>query len=111
MNDFLSVQLNQDELLCCPLCGDGNGMHQTTTTIYSGNDAITEIAKDGYTRVWPNDEVQSALNPSARRNGLTIHFDCEFCSISDDPEFDPPSMKLRIYQHKGQTFINWDLEK
>jgi hypothetical protein len=37
--------------------------------------------------------------PSPRRDGLTIDFDCEIC------EAEP---RLKIYQHKGTTYIEWE---
>jgi 5-methylcytosine-specific restriction endonuclease McrA len=37
--------------------------------------------------------------PSPRRDGMSIHFRCENCESKP---------KLLIYQHKGQTFIEWD---
>ena len=109
--DFYPVKLWNEDVLCCPRCGDANGLHQTITTLYNGDNALTEVDEKGQTRVWPNDETQSYLNPSSQRHGLTINFECEFCSYGEDSDalFDPPLIRLRIYQHKGQTFMNWEL--
>lgn len=41
-------------------------------------------------------------NPSARRNGLIIHFECENCEARS---------KLEIVQHKGQTFVEMSYER
>lgn len=37
-------------------------------------------------------------NPSPRRDGMTIDFDCEICDAEP---------RLKIYQHKGSTYIEW----
>src|SRR5215467_14679736 len=46
-------------------------------------------------------------NPSARRDGLIIHFDCEECGSDefDEPRPRPHAIRLAIFQHKGQTYL------
>jgi len=109
LDEIEAIQIAHNEILCCPCCGEPNGLHQNVATLYNGADAITEVTAEGFTRTWPNDPQQSELNPSAHRHGLTLHFWCEFCHVDPNggDNRDGPSMALRIYQHKGQTFINW----
>ena len=42
--------------------------------------------------------TDQAENPSPRRDGVAIQFWCEAC---------PSTPVLHIYQHKGDTMINW----
>lgn len=48
------------------------------------------------------DYLPNALsgNPSARRDGLRVHFWCEFCG---------DGLTLNIAQHKGVTLLDWTI--
>lgn len=87
-------------LLQCPECrGEHDYLHHSTVETFTrGEDAQTGthyvITPDD--RCYEDDNLFG--NPSPRRDGIRIHFTCENCDL-DRP--------LWIYQHKGQTFIEW----
>lgn len=87
---------DENRMMVCPCCG-GNNLHQVQVKAFfreenSSNDTRVLI-KQGYVTQHFNGE-----NPSARRDGLRIQFECEHCEA--DPE-------LAIVQHKGSTYIYW----
>jgi hypothetical protein len=43
--------------------------------------------------------ADSPDNPSTRRHGLIIDFECETCSANP--------IQLRFAQHKGTTLVSW----
>ncbi len=86
--------------LHCPDCG-GNFLHHTEIKVFLNNSgsrgkcdvvSITDKTPINFTRRVALD------NPSNDRDGLLIRFYCEFC---------PAEPVLAIYQHKGQTVIEW----
>ncbi len=90
--------------LLCPLCG-GEYLHQGAVEIFHHRTedaepvvlAIVEgIASDASDI--PN---AGARNPSSRRQGLLIHFDCETCNLLQS------GIVLAFSQHKGRTFVEW----
>ena len=93
--------------LICPMCG-GYYLHQGNTTIYERTEdasVTTVIAQNGSEVVrtdFPSDDV---ANPSMRRHGLIIEFECECCHVDDFKK--TPLLRLSIYQHKGITFLEW----
>jgi hypothetical protein len=99
----MKKQINFDEnVLLCPTC-NGNYLHQSTVGIYNcDEDAKTglhlEIDSKGFTM-----DTLMKDNPSPRRHGLSILFYCEYCDGED-----VPSHILNIYQHKGQTIMEWE---
>lgn len=93
-----------DDLLLCPECGD-TYMHQGNTTVYHRREDenwTTVIAQDGENVVTTKFPSNDTHNPSSRRHGLTIEFECENCGGEDGTP-----LHLAIYQHKGQTFLEW----
>jgi len=44
-------------------------------------------------------DTDISKNPSKRRDGIRIAFECEACG---------PVQPLVIYQHKGETFVEWE---
>ena len=99
----MRINISQDEdeaTLLCPRCGE-NYLHQGTTTLYERpEDAVVtlEIAVASaavVTRLCPSSETR---NPSSRRHGLAIQFECETCG---------PVGELTIAQHKGLTLLAW----
>lgn len=90
--------------LLCPKCG-GNNLHQYTVhTFHRGEDEDKVINTSAYmdgteVKVVPNDETD---NPSSRRHGLTIEFECENCHQTAGDSF-----RLNILQHKGCTYMVW----
>jgi hypothetical protein len=100
-----SVAFDGDTLKC-PQCGE-NYLHHRNTTIFerSEDDKLTTvIAQNG-------EEVQATkfpsadtCNPSYRRNGIIIEFQCEHCHYDYG---DASLFRLAIIQHKGNTFVEW----
>jgi hypothetical protein len=91
-------------------------LHQRDVTIFhrgEDGDNVTVIAQDGdkvETSKFPNDDT---CNPSPRRHGLIIEFECESCSydfnntkIGESPK-PIGNQRLAIYQHKGCTYMEW----
>ena len=89
--------INDEKGLDCPNCG-GNNLHQSSVSVFFRD---TEDSKEGkFIRcaVGYVEATNPNNNPSCRRDGLLISFECENCSA--DPE-------LAIYQHKGTTYVEW----
>jgi hypothetical protein len=82
----------------CLYCDD-DYLHHNDVAIYNragedSNHGLAIYAKSDSVTI--NDDM--AGNPSGRRNGLMIHFECENCSRTS---------KLALYQHKGVTYLHW----
>jgi hypothetical protein len=90
--------------LVCPRCLSAY-LHSGEVRVYSrGEDddetAVTTVrAGLSATHIRPS----SAANPSIRRQGIVVVFECEGCT---DPHHDDP-IELTISQHKGNTFLAW----
>jgi hypothetical protein len=87
--------------LDCP-CGGGGNLHHDNVTIFAcGEDpnTTTVIAQDGRTAQVSDFPSQDTCNPSPRRHGMLIEFDCEQCPDK--------KMQLAIFQHKGHTYMEW----
>ncbi len=86
--------------LHCPRCGSAN-LHHTGVTVFDRAEdrptVVETTVSAGKVKVDP--ASIGAMNPSARRDGLAIRFDCEGCG--EDP------IELTIAQHKGSTEIGW----
>lgn len=90
--------------LKCPRCG-GLNLHQGRVTVFDrAEDAeqttVTTVA-GGLTasHLLPSKRV---ANPSCRRHGLAIAFECEACGAG---------IELTIAQHKGATEFGWRYEE
>ena len=100
-----------DEALACPLC-ENTYLHQGPVEIYErGEDAevVCQYKIDrgrGY-GVYHLPSKESN-NPSSRRQGLRLYFMCELCSQNPEKEYDIP---LVIYQHKGKTYVEWEVSQ
>lgn len=90
--------------LRCPRC-DSSYLHQADVIVWNrGEDHEVEtqtVIAGGRTRTGFVD-ARSSGNPSARRQGLAIRFECEACS-----EQTGDRIELVIGQHKGETEIGW----
>ena len=96
-----------DAALHCPNCG-GENLHQTKIEVFDrGEDDygahIRTIAGEGQTKI----DRDMTMNPSARRNGLRIHFECE-SGMTESGKKSTCAPVLNIYQHKGTTYVRWD---
>lgn len=109
------VIINNDEYgsLNCPTCS-GNNLHQGAVHVWQRytEDAVTgtyTCADHKSSRVQA--EADMGGNPSIRRDGMTIEFECENCSGSSAPHENPVNQKknyLHIVQHKGTTYLSWN---
>lgn len=91
--------------LKCPRCG-GLYLHQNGVEVFSRHkeDSSRGIhAAIDYYEERANVDTRMDGNPSGRRDGIRISFECEFCP-SDGVEGDHV---LSIVQHKGNERIEW----
>lgn len=89
--------MTPDKTLKCPHCGS-DYLHQETVAVFNRPEEDSTV---GLAMTITGQTVQPASmqeNPSPRRNGLSIDFSCETCSTDST---------LNIWQHKGQTMVNW----
>ena len=91
--------------LCCPSCGLTEGMHHGVVEVW---DRVEDQMKGTYLRSRSPLIVNTAAsvegssrNPSMRRSGIIITFECEMCPGK--------KMELQIAQHKGATLLDWDI--
>lgn len=90
--------------LVCPSCDDAY-LHQGMVEVYNRpeDDNLVRCTvidgSDVLSHTIPN---AKSNNPSTRRTGIVIHFECEHCADID--------FKLRIAQHKGFTLMDWEYE-
>jgi len=84
--------------LLCPRCGADNLHHSGVIVFDRPEDAasVTEIRVEG-NKVQMN-QTTGDKNPSSRRDGLSVNFNCEQCG---------DGIQLTIAQHKGSTEIGW----
>jgi hypothetical protein len=87
-------------VVLCPACGSNN-LHHDEITVFSRPEdaaAVTEtVVSDRGCTVTTTDGLG---NPSARRGGVTIQFWCEGCAARPF---------LGFAQHKGETYVSWDI--
>jgi len=103
---------SEDEwLLHCPACGEEYLHHTQVETFVRQEDEKEGIhTTTDFTDASQANSIKGRVsvdrimvgNPSCRREGLVITFYCEMCSHIS---------KLKIFQHKGQTFIRHDVAK
>lgn len=97
---FFNVLGDTYNSLCCPSCEQPN-LHHGKIEIF--NRHCEDDTRGEHISV---DEGEMTLNknmkgnPSSRRNGIRIWFDCEHCVNR---------CALTIAQHKGNTFLNMEI--
>lgn len=96
-----------DELEC-PICKNAN-LHQKKTEIFQREEneekGLHVSIKDKEVTIDENIDN----NPSFRRQGLIIYFECEHCDgVPDEMKKAEYSTRLVIYQHKGSTIIQME---
>lgn len=82
--------------LKCPNC-EGEYLHQEQVEAYWREEDSKHLTSSRSTADRLEKDIGNR-NPSPRRDGVLIRFRCETCSA--DPE-------LAIYQHKGNTVVEW----
>lgn len=95
----MEVMIDTNGVLSCPSCGC-EYLHQGRIAVYHNADdgrseAKLTVCEDKTTH---NRAGFIGKNPSPRRDGMLIEFDCEQCD--GEPT-------LAIYQHKGNTIVEW----
>lgn len=101
VNDVTAVIRNN--VLLCPTCGEST-LHQIELEAwFRHQDAdygvFAHVDEDGV-----NTSHIIVGNPSPRRSGMKIMFACERCHASSTHR---PATELYIYQHKGETFVEF----
>ena len=102
--------------LVCP-CGCIN-LHQQTVEVYQCyEDSAGIFTEASLTETTIKSiERHAKQNPSSRRNGLRIFFECEWCHSGHDGIDEngeekfvevPPLFELTIAQHKGDTLLEF----
>jgi hypothetical protein len=100
--------------LRCPYCSE-TYLHQGGVAIFEREedaDQVKVVTVSGGAVHEATIANNVSLNPSPRRYGLRISFWCEHCSgAGTDEEREHGAGNkipdLAIYQHKGETFIEW----
>jgi hypothetical protein len=89
--------------LLCPRCGDLY-LHHGNVNVYTRQEDSEQTLHTELTGFQTKTALvasDTVLNPSRRRGGMRITFWCEGCGEESD---------LTIAQHKGVTFIDWEIE-
>jgi hypothetical protein len=95
---------NDDGVLCCPRCfqhdGSRGNLHEVGVVVYDRDEdaALTKVTavRAGVAGL----PSATCGNPSRRRDGLAIEFECEQCG---------DGLCLTITQHKGDTLVAWQV--
>ncbi len=106
------VKLDEDysdfaSLLLCPRC-KGFYLHQGRITVFERSEDSKDTARitvDGSRAAVESVPNAGSGNPSSRRHGLTIQFECEHCEVDGQTDV----LELTIAQHKGTTEVGWRL--
>ena len=90
--------------LCCPVC-DSTYLHQIA--VFAGF-RREEDEPESLTVAVDKTGVRTSLGRLAdRRDEALIYFVCEQCTPNDRWNVPNPEFALRIYQHKGETLLEW----
>jgi len=92
-------------VLTCPRCGEHYLHHRGVTAFDRGedDDTVTKTVVTTGTTTAQQVSSEGSGNPSKRRHGLSIQFECECCggNAADD------IIEMTIAQHKGCTLLAW----
>src|SRR5829696_4904598 len=87
----------------CPRCCSTNLHHGVVTVFSRGEDAavvtVTRVDRDMIRGLQPS---ESSRNPSCRRDGAVISFECEQCG---------PGLEWTLAQHKGESIVTGAFRK
>jgi hypothetical protein len=99
--------------LLCPRCGADNLHHVGVVFYERGEDEGNVLCVTQSLQRYGEDRPTSAVteivpaarsgNPSSRRSGMAIRFECEQCGGGTEED----RIELTIAQHKGATEIGW----
>lgn len=112
------LQLDKDAFdneLLCPVC-NGNNLHHGAVIKYSGTEdaeyvRVTRTEGDVFSSVLVPRKTSG--NPSSRRGGIAVEFWCENChgEWNGTSANYAENFRLQIQQHKGTTYLDWDIPK
>ena len=115
MSDVVLKKVWYDNELLCPVC-NGNNLHHNAVIHYHRREdeeivRVTSVEGGEFvSSLMPN---ETSGNPSSRRDGIAIEFWCENCHSElngANPEYSN-YFRLQIQQHKGTTYLDWDIPK
>jgi hypothetical protein len=89
----------------CPKCGEAiSSLHHETVKVFNrdSEDKVTGLYTEIRGTKVETRRCLPAGNPSSRRGGVVINFSCEQCG--------PNVGNLCVAQHKGSTFLYWELD-
>ena len=89
----------------CPKCGEAfSSLHHEAVKVFNrdSEDQVTGLYTEVRGRKVETRRCLPAGNPSSRRDGVVINFSCERCG--------PNVGNLCVAQHKGATFLYWELD-
>jgi hypothetical protein len=87
--------------LACPRCG-GEYLHHRGAVFFERGEDQALVVKIVVDRGTSTTTIDSGVgNPSSRRHGMFVKFECEECSTPGD------TLQLNIAQHKGATELSW----
>jgi transcription elongation factor Elf1 len=107
------IKFEDDKALLCPLCG-GNNLHQCAVHVWQREEDSETGTYTCANNAASNVQFDADMggNPSRRRSGLTIEFECESCNGAPPPFQNPADSStksyLHIVQHKGTTYLSWN---
>ena len=98
--------------LCCPHCR-GDRLHHGRVTVFhriEDDEMITQTVVTGPTATVEAVPNSRTTNPSSRRDGIEIEFQCDLCHR--EKKSHPPNQRmfLRIARHKERTLLEWRFE-
>lgn len=88
----------------CPKCTEAfSSLHHSTIKVFNrdSEDQTTGLYTELSSNAIETHRILPSGNPSSRRDGLTVRFNCEQCG--------PNVATLCIAQHKGSTFMYWQI--
>ena len=99
----LKFDKHDSNILLCPHCNN-DYIHHAGVEIYNckedaPHDRVSVSTCNEHNKYQLNVD-QDGKNPSARRDGIRVFFSCESCGQVS---------ALTIAQHKGQTFMEWEV--
>jgi len=98
--------------LRCPQCS-GDRLHHGRVTVFhriEDDEMITQTVVTGTSATVEAVPDSRTTNPSSRRDGIEIEFQCELCHWEKNSDLANQRMFLRIAQHKGKTLLEWRFE-
>jgi hypothetical protein len=98
--------------LCCPQCG-GDRLHHGRVTVFhriEDDEMITQTVVTGPSATVETVPNSRTTNPSSRRDGIEIDFQCELCHWEKNSDPANQRMFLRIAQHTGKILLEWRFE-